>query len=322
MERADIHVVLGASGGIGGAIVRALVERGHLVRAVNRAGDAEVPAGVERAAANVASIEGARRAVEGATVVYHAAQPRYTRWVEEFPSMNRAVVDATAEVGAKLVFADNLYAYGPVDAPMTEETPIRATGKKGTLRARMAEELLETHRQGRLRVTIGRASDYFGPGGRDSAIGDRLFRAALKGRKVPWLGSLDVPHTVSYTEDIGRAYAVLGERPDADGRVWHLPAEPAVTGRAFVAMVSEGRGRPLVPATTTPAMVRMAGWLVPMIRELNETMYQWTEPWEVDAGGFDRAFGPFPTTPLPQAVATTLAWYRGRSATGHAGRGA
>jgi nucleoside-diphosphate-sugar epimerase len=180
----------------------------------------------------------------------------------------------------------------------------------------MAEELLDAHGAGRLRVTIGRACDYFGPGGRDSAIGDRLFRAAIKGRKVPWLGSLDVPHSSSYTEDIGRAYAILGERPDADGRVWHLPAAPPVTGRAFVALVSEAVGTPLTPTATTPAMVRLGGWFVPMVRELNETMYQWTGPFVIDAGRFERTFGPFSTTELPRAVATTVAWYQGRSAAG------
>jgi nucleoside-diphosphate-sugar epimerase len=310
MERAEIHVVLGASGGTGGAIVRALADQGVRVRAVNRAGDAAVVAGVEPLAADVATPEGARRAVEGATVVYHAAQPSYTAWAEKFPALNRSILEATADVGAKLVFADNLYMYGRVDGPMTEDTPLRAIGTKGPLRARMAEELLDAHRTGRVRVVIGRASDYFGPGGRVSAIGDRLFEAALKGRKVPWLGSLDVPHTTGYTEDIGRAYAILGRRAEADGRVWHLPAEPAVTGRAFVAMVSEALGRPLTPTATSAAMVRLGGWFVPMIRELNETMYQWTEPFVVDSGRFRQTFGPFATTSLPDAIATTLDWYR------------
>jgi len=314
MSGNEIHVVLGASGGTGGAIVRALAERGRRVRAVNRAGDAAVPAGVERIAADVSTLGGARRAIAGASVVYHAAQPTYTRWVKDFPGLSRAIADATAEAGARLIFADNLYMYGPVDGPLTEETPTRATGKKGILRARMADELLSAHREGRLRVAIGRASDYFGPGGRDSTIGDRLFEAALRGKKVPWLGSLDVPHTASYTEDIGRAHAILGERPEADGRVWHLPAAPAVTGRGFVAMVAEALGRPLTPTATSATMVRLAGLFVPMIREIGETLPQWTEPFVVNAARFERTLGPFTVTPLPEGVATTIAWYRQRAA--------
>jgi nucleoside-diphosphate-sugar epimerase len=310
MAGSELHVVIGASGGIGGAIVRALVSRGHRVRAVNRAGDADVPDGVERVGTDVSTADGARRAVEGGAIVYHAAQPAYTRWLEQFPGLTRAIADAAADASARLVFVDNLYMYGPVEGPITEDTPVRATGSKGTLRARMADDLLEAHGEGRLSVAIGRASDYFGPGGRDSAIGDRLFEAALRRRKVPWLGSLDVPHTTSYTEDLGRAYATLGERPESTGRIWHLPAAPAVTGRQFVAMVQEALGRPLTPTVTSAGMVRLAGLFVPMIRELKETMPQWTESFVMDTTRFESTFGPFDTTPLPEAITTTVDWYR------------
>jgi nucleoside-diphosphate-sugar epimerase len=304
-----IHVVLGASGGTGNAVARALDEHGRRVRAVNRTGDADVPAGIERVAADVTKPEEARRAVEGASVVYHCVQPEYTRWPQDFPSMNRAVIEATAAVGAKLVFADNLYMYGPIDGPMTEETPARATGKKGRVRAEMAEELLAAHRSGALRVAIGRASDYFGPHGTDSAIGERLFEAALKGKKAPWLGSLDQPHTVSYTQDMGRAYAILGERAEADGRVWHLPAAEPLTGRTFVELIGRALGRPVTPTATSAGLVRMAGLFVPMIRELNETMDQWTSPFVADWSEFGRAFGPFEVTPNAEAIGRTVEWY-------------
>ena len=113
----ELHVVLGASGGTGSAVVRELVRRGHRVRAVNRSGDADVPDGsaVERAKGDVADPEGARRACAGASVVYHCAQPEYTKWREEFPPMADAVIDGAAAAGAKLVFADNLYMYGRTD---------------------------------------------------------------------------------------------------------------------------------------------------------------------------------------------------------------
>jgi nucleoside-diphosphate-sugar epimerase len=308
----EIHVVLGASGGTGNAVARALAEEGRRVRAVNRKGDAHLPAEIERVAADVTKTEDARRAVEGATVVYHCAQPEYTRWTEDFPPMNRAVLEATAAVDAKLVFADNLYTYGPVDGPMTEDSPPYATGKKGTVREQMAQELLAAHRDGRLRVAIGRASDYFGPRGLDSSIGDRLFEAAIKGKKVPWLGSLDQPHTVSFTEDMGRAYATLGEHAEADGQVWHLPAAEPITGRAFVEMVGHALGHPVRPTATTAGMVRLAGLFVPMIREVGETMYQWTQPFIADWSKFERAFGPAQVTPLDEAIRRTVAWFQER----------
>jgi len=307
-----IHVVLGASGGTGNAVARALAEQGHRVRGVNRRGDADLPETVERVAADVTRGEDLRRALEGAEVVYHCAQPEYTRWTEDFPPMNQAVVEATASAGARLVFADNLYMYGSADGPMTEETPARPNSKKGRVRAAMADKLLEAHRAGTLRVTISRASDYFGPRALDSAIGERLFEAATAGKKVPWLGSLDQPHTVSYTEDMGRAIAILGERDDADGRVWHLPAAEPVTGREFVDLVSQALGRPLKPSVTSAGMVRVAGLFVPMIREVGDVMYQWTEPFVADHTRFDETFGPFEVTPLDEAIRRTVAWYQER----------
>lgn len=305
-------MVLGASGGTGNAVARALLERGHRVRGVNRGGDADLPGGIERVAADVTKADQLRRALSGATVVYHCAQPAYTRWAEEFPAMNRAVVAAIAEAGAKLVFADNLYLYGSTEGAMTEDTPVRPNSKKGRVRARLAEDLLAAHREGRLRVTISRASDYVGPRAPDSGIGERLFEAALKGKKAPWLGSLDQPHTVSFTPNMGRAIAILGERDDADGQVWHLPTDEPLTGRGFVALVAEALGRPLTPTATTAGMVRFAGLFVPMIREVGDVMYQWTEPFVSDASRFDRAFGPFEVTPNAEAIRRTVEWYRSR----------
>jgi nucleoside-diphosphate-sugar epimerase len=308
-----IHVVLGASGGTGNAVTRALSERGHRVRAVNRKGDADLPEGIERVAADVTRADDLRRALAGASVAYHCVQPEYTRWAEDFPPMNRAIVAATAAAGAKLVFADNLYMYGSAEGAMTEDTPVRPNSRKGAVRAAMADELLAAHREGTLRVTISRASDYFGPRALDSAIGERLFDAAIRGKKVPWLGSLDQPHTVSYTEDMGRAIAILGERDHADGRVWHLPAAEPVTGRAFVELVSQALGRPLRPSVTSAGMVRVAGLFVPMIREVGDVMYQWTEPFVADHARFDEAFGPFEVTPLDEAIRRTAAWYQERT---------
>ncbi len=307
-----VHVVLGASGGTGNAVARALVERGHRVRGVNRAGDADLPPSIERARGDVTRTEDLRSVLQGAEVVYHCAQPAYTRWAEGFPAMNRAIVDATAEVGAKLVVADNLYMYATDGTPLTEDSPIAPMSNKGKVRAEMAEELLAAHRDGRLRVALGRSCDYIGPRAPDSAIGERLFEAALKGKKVPWLGSLDRPHTVSYTPDMGRALAILGERAGADGGVWHLPADAPLTGRAFVELVGRALGRSLTPTVTTPGMVRFAGLFVPMIREVGDVMYQWTEPFVSDASRFERAFGPFEVTPIAEAVRATVEWYAAR----------
>jgi nucleoside-diphosphate-sugar epimerase len=292
-----------------------LVVRRLPVRAVTRSGAADVPEGVEQVAADVATPDGARRACAGAAVVYHCAQPPYRQWVELFPPLTRAVLDGTADAGAKLVFADNLYVYGPPEGPMTEETPQRAQGKKGRVRIEMAAAILRAHGDGRLRCTIGRSSDYYGPRGTTTAVGDNLMKPVLRGKRARWLGSLDQPHTLNYLEDMARALVTLGERQEADGQVWHLPAADPLTGRQFLTLVYEAAGiAPRVGVAPRP-MIRLVGVFNPLVRELNETLYQFERPFVSDASKFQGAFGPFEPTPHRDAVRRTVEWFRHRYAT-------
>jgi nucleoside-diphosphate-sugar epimerase len=291
-----------------------LVARGLPVRAVTRSGAADVPAEVEQVEADVATPEGARRACAGAGVVYHCAQPAYTKWVELFPPLTRAVLDGTADAGAKLVFADNLYVYGPPEGPMTEETPQRAQGKKGRIRIEMAAAILRAHAEGRLRCTIGRSSDYYGPRGTTSTVGDNLMKPLLRGKTARWLGSLDQPHTLNYLEDMARALVTLGEREEADGQVWHLPAAEPLTGRQFLMLTYDAAGLPSKAGVASRPMIRLVGVFNPLVRELNETLYQFERPFVSDASKFQGAFGPFEPTPHQEAVRRTVEWFRHRDA--------
>jgi nucleoside-diphosphate-sugar epimerase len=306
----DLQVVLGAGGGIGGAVVRELAGHGHRVCAVTRSGHLPVPPGVEVRRGDVTTAAGAKEACAGAAVVYHCAQPAYARWPQEFLPMTMAILEGVATVGARLVLADNLYAYGPVDRPMTEDLPYAATNPKGRVRAEMAELLLAAHRAGRVRTTIGRASDYFGPGGVNTVNGPVIFANALQGRTARWIGRLDVPHTQSYLPDIARGLAVLGTRPEADGQAWHLPAAEPVTGRQFLELVVAELGRPAKVAGMGRLTQRVLGVVNPAVRELGEIWYQRDRPFVLDAGRFQRTFGPLVPTPHHQAVADTLAWFR------------
>jgi nucleoside-diphosphate-sugar epimerase len=308
------HVVLGAAGGTGSSVVRELAARGLRVRAVTRAGTADVPEGVEQVAADVGTTDGARRACESAAVVYHCAQPDYKQWPKLFPPLTQAVLDGAADADAKLVFADNLYMYGPPDGPMTEETPQRAQGKKGRTRIEMADALLRAHADGKLRCTIGRSSDYYGPRGTASTVGENIMKPALRGKRARWLGSLDQPHTLNYLEDMARALVTLGERDEADGQVWHLPSAEPLTGRQFLALVFDAAGHPPKLGVASRPMIRMAGLFNPFLRELNETLYQFERPFVSDPSKFQRAFGAFESTPHPEAVGRTVDWFRRRYA--------
>ena len=238
---AGVHVVFGAGGGLGGAIVRTLAGRQKPVRGITRRGPDAKPPGVPPAvplvAADASDPAAASRACEGASVIYHCANAPYTEWPKLFPPITSGIIEAAASSGAKLVFADNLYMYGPVQGRIHEGLPSAAKGKKGVVRARMAAAVMDAHAGGRIRATIGRASDFFGPGVHNAAMGDRVFRPALGGGTLDLLGNLDVPHTYSFIADFAAALITLGERDEALGEVWHVPSAPPVTPRQFLDIV-------------------------------------------------------------------------------------
>jgi nucleoside-diphosphate-sugar epimerase len=306
------HVVFGATGAIGGAVVAELVRAGRQVRAVSRGGQA--PDGAQGVAADASDRAQAARAAAGGSVIYHCASPPYTQWPELFPPLTDSILGAAESSGAKLVFADNLYAYGPVDGPLREDLPAAARGPKGRIRAEMAAQLLAADREGRARVVIGRASDYYGPHGTGSTAGQTVFGRILAGKKPQWTGRLNQPHTFHYLHDIARGLLVLAGRQEANGQVWHLPAAAPLTAQQFFDLIATVAGQP-VPvhaSIASPALLTVAGVFSPLLREMRETTYQFRAPFVIDASKFEAAFGHLQPTPHRDAVQQTVAWYRSR----------
>ena len=314
MTSAPRHVIFG-TGAIGLATLAALRRRGEPVRMVNRTGIAPVPEDVEIVAGNAADPQFSGDVTRGARTVYQTMSPSYERWVEEFPALQAGVLAAAEAHGARLVSMENVYMYGrPAGSPLTETRDYSAHTKKGKLRAQMAEDLLAAHQAGRVEVAIGRASDYFGPGGGvQSNLGDRVFPAALAGRTATVLGDPDQTHTYTYIPDIGEGLAVLGEHPDALGQVWHLPNDPiAYTTRQLVDVVFPQAGQPRTRLRQIrPWLIRIAALTNRTLRELPEMQYQFEEAFIVDSSKMTSALGVH-ATPVDQAIADTLAGYRTR----------
>lgn len=311
IEQQGPVVVLGAAGAIGSHVVDALVARGRAVRAVTRSPRPPRP-GVDAVVADLRDPAALRAAVAGASVVVHAAQPAYTRWAAEFPALTTAIADAA--VGSRLVFADNLYAYGPVDGPLHEDLPHGATGVKGRVRSRMAEELLRRDQD----VVVARVSDYYGPRGLLSTAGSTLFGPAIAGQPVRLIGSADQPHSWHYLPDVGRALVDLADAPQATGRVWHVPAADPLTQRELVTAAAAAAGVPPRVSVLPGPLHAALATVHPMLRELRETRYQFTAPFVVDASRYAREIGPFEPTPHATAVAATVDWFRADRARGEA----
>ncbi len=310
---APLHVVLGA-GPVGTTLAEQLVARGIRVRTITRSGGGLTHPLAERVAADVADPAALRAAVAGASVIYNAVNPPYHRWPELWPPMHRAAMDAAAAHGAVLVLMDNLYAYGPTGGRvLTPDLPQAATDAKGRVRAQMADELLAAHHAGRLRATIARASDFVGPLVTGSHLGERVVPRVLAGKGVQLLGSLDQPHSFAYMPDVARTLVALGTDERAWGHIWHVPSAPAPTQRQVIERMAQLAGTTVKVSTLSPALLRIAGLVVPMLRELRGTSYQFEAPFVVDASATEATFG-ITATPLDDVLTHTLDWYRTRAA--------
>jgi nucleoside-diphosphate-sugar epimerase len=305
------HVVFG-TGAIGLATMDALRARGESVRMVNRSGRAPVPAEVDVVGGDASDPAFTTAVTAGAHVVYQALNPPYDRWTQLFPALQAGVLAAARAHGARLVSVENVYMYGrPAGRPLTEDRPHAAHTVKGRLRSAMSRELLAAHTAGDVEVAVGRASDYFGPrGGAQSNLGDRVVPAALAGRTATVLGDPDQPHTYTFVPDIGEGLAVLGEHPDAPGKVWHLPNDPATrTTRELVDVVHRlaGRDRTRLRAVH-PLLLRAAAFTNPTLREILEMRYQFAEPFVVDSSRMADLLGAR-ATPVEDALEATVASY-------------
>lgn len=304
----NLHAVLGA-GPAGTTLAAELAGRGYPVRLVDRRGVGPVMGGVERYAADLSDAGQARGAVAGAAVVYHAVNVPYELQVEVMPRIQRAIVAAVEAEGARLVVLDTLYPYGPTGGRvMTEETPWAATSAKGRMRAEFDARYLEAHRAGRVGgVVMGRSADFFGPGVINSSLGGAVLPAALTGGQVLALGDVDRLHSYTFIRDVAVGLATLGEHPEGDGRVWHLPTAGTVTTRRVHEMIGDRVGRPLdVFALQEPRPFGPFDEV--FMGEYAELFYQYFEDQVMDSSAFQQAFGVRPT-PLGVGLDETIGWY-------------
>lgn len=184
----------------------------------------------------------------------------------------------------------------------------------------MTQELLAAAEAGRVRIAIGRASDFFGAGAVDSSLGERVFGNAVAGKSADFIGNPDLPHTYSYVPDIAAGLATLGTDERAIGGVWHLPGPETVTTRRLLELVAAEVGHPIGVRVLPKLAVRALGVFNPTIRELVELSYEFEQPFVLDTSKYESTFGTSPT-PLMAAVATTVTWYRDRNGNGNGGAG-
>jgi nucleoside-diphosphate-sugar epimerase len=308
--RSGLHVIFG-TGALGMAIARQLVADGKQVRMVNRRVRAKLPPVVEFIIGDAADRNFTQDVCKRAQVVYHCANPRYDfkTWLKEFPPLQEGILAGAIASGAKLIYGDNLYAYGSVKTPIREDLPYAATTNKGKMRAELAETLMLADRAGKVRVAIARAADFYGEGVLNSVLGDRVFIPAIQGQTAEAVGNLDMPHTYTYIDDFAKAMIILGEREEADGQVWHVPNPPTISTREILDLLFEQLELPVKMSGMGKLMMQLGGLFIPEAAESAEIMYQFDRPFIVDSSKFVKTFGDISTSHR-QAISNTIGWYR------------
>lgn len=307
-----VHVIFGA-GQIGVPLARLLVERGHDVRVVRRS-PGGVPAGASLRTGDAADATFVAEATHGASVIYHCMNPEYSTraWGEQLPRLRAAMATAAARTHARVVLLDNLYMLGrPEGRLLREDTPIAPCSKKGEIRAREWQAWLASHKGGDVRVVCGRGSDFYGPGATQSYFGDAFMPKALGSGVAQTLTRLETPHTYHYTLDVAAGLATLGDASDdACGRWWILPAAAAESTQAMLDRLGSAMGAELKVQALPALALRVLSLFVPVLRELGEMGYQWSERFVTDDTAFRTRFGGATATSLDDGARAMVEWAR------------
>lgn len=313
-EQQKLAVVLGATGSIGSAVVRKLLENKQQVRAVsrniNKAKKMFDGLNVECIKADLQSLEETKRAIAGGTEVYHCIGIPYTKWSKVFPVIHKNIIEGVEETKATLVYADNLYMYGKMqEEKITEKHPENATSKKGLLRKKFAEEMLEAHKEGRIRVAIVRAGDFYGPNV-VNGFTVQLFKNALAGKPATWIGALDQKHSLIYIDDVAEGLITIAQQPKMLGQIWHLEGAEPVTGQEFIEMIYQQLAIQQKIRTLKSGTINFLSPFVPILKELKELLDQWDYPFVIDGSKFKETTGITHYTSHKVAIERTCKWFK------------
>ncbi|MGQ4618571.1 NAD-dependent epimerase/dehydratase family protein [Nocardia sp. R7R-8] len=307
-----LHVVIGA-GPVGATTAELLAARGTRVRVITRRGVGPDHPLIERVAADATDSAALIGHCAGAEVIYQCAQPPYHRWATDFPPLAAAVLRAAEATGAALLSVGNLYGYGQVDGPISEQHPLRPNSVKGRVRAELWTEALAAHEAGRVRTAEVRGSDYLGAGAQ-SAFTIAALPAVLAGRRVLFPADPDATHSWTDVTDTARTLVAVAHDENAWGRAWHTPTPPPVSVRELAGLAAVIADAPPVRVSRMPAVLLWAaGLFEPNAREMREIRYQLDRPFVIDSAAATAAFGIEPT-PTAESLRATIAALRGEVA--------
>lgn len=281
-----MQTILGAGGIIGKELSSHLPRFTSQMRQVSR-NPQKVNPSDELMKADLLNYSEVEKAVAGSDVVYLLAGLKYDAkvWQQQWPVVMKHAIDACKKHNSKLVFFDNVYAYGQVNGIMTEETPFNPNSKKGEVRAKIATQLLDEIKAGNLKGMIIRAADFYGPGATLSLIHSTVTERLKAGKGAQWIGDKKKIHTFTYTPDAGKTVALLGNAEEAYNQTWHaLTSAEKMTGEELIRIAYEIMNMPNKGVQgMSKTGVRLLGLFIPVLREFVEMMYQFENDYIFDS---------------------------------------
>lgn len=301
-------------GPVGRETTRRLLAQGVSVRVAQRHGPRDLPQGARFIACDVLDAEAVRRTTEGAQQIVVAVGFPYAGdvWRVAWPRAMTNFVSACAATHARMVFVDNLYMYGPQNAPLREDMPLVPFGVKPAVRVEATRIWMAAAEAGRIRATALRASDFYGPGVTLSHLGANAFGAIAKRKRAFLLAPPDAQHDFAYVPDVARGVVTLLDAPDdAYGHAWHLPCAPTRTPREILILGAQALDRAPRIFALPLAALPVLGLGLPLLREMTEMRFLWDRPYRVDAQKFSSRFWSDPTPLEVGATATVRSFVDG-----------
>ena len=292
-----MQVILGAGGAIGNELAKELKNYTKQIRLVGR-NPQKINETDELFKTDLTIKAEVEKAVKGASVAYlTVGLPYKTKvWQKQWPIVMKNTIEACKKHKTRLVFFDNIYMYNPEHLnPMTEETNILPSSKKGIVRAEVAQMVLHEIASGKLEALIARSADFYGPGINNSVLNEAVFNNLKAGKKANWFCSTKFKHNFTFTPDAAKATALLGNTDSAFGQVWHLPTASPITGKDWI--VAFAKELDVEPKTMVASklIVKILGLFNPIMKELLEMLYQYDRDYNFDSSKFETVFNKKPT---------------------------
>ncbi|RFZ95238.1 NAD-dependent epimerase/dehydratase family protein [Mucilaginibacter conchicola] len=293
-----IHTILGAGGPVANALTDELIKNNKTVRLVSRRRVDIKGDNVTWQKADLLKLDELQQAAKGSDVIYLCAGLTYDAdiWREQWPVIMRNVIQVTKENNARLIFFDNIYMYGLVDGPITEETPYKPISKKGEVRAGIADMLMNEVKAGNIKATIARAPDFYGTTSTNAFLDMMVLAKYAKKQSAQWMGDPNKLHNFIYIPDAGRAMYLLAQSLESDNQIWHLPTAPVMTGHQFLELAARIYGVKSKFMRIRKFMLWLLGLFNKLIAGTVEMYYQTDHDYIFNSDKFERAFNFKPTS--------------------------